>query len=50
MKRITIISTIAAAMFLGATSCNLDLNPAGTIDPSNALQTISDAEHLCHPT
>ena len=46
MKRITIISTIAAAMFLGATSCNLDLNPAGTIDPSNALQTISDAEHF----
>lgn len=46
MKRITIISTIAAAMFLGATSCNLDLKPAGTIDPSNALQTISDAEHF----
>ena len=46
MKRIALISTIAAALTLGVTSCNLELRPVGTIDPSNALQSIEDAEHF----
>lgn len=46
MKRIAIISTIAAALTIGVTSCDLDLRPVGTIDPSNALQSLSDAQHL----
>lgn len=46
MKRLAIISTIAAALTIGVTSCDLDLRPVGTIDPSNALQSLSDAQHL----
>lgn len=44
MKRLAIISTIAAALTIGVTSCDLDLRPVGTIDPSNALQSLSDAQ------
>ena len=45
MKKTFILTTILAAA-LSVTSCNLDLRPAGTIDPENALQTLSDAEKL----
>ena len=46
MKKTIIISTILAATAFAVTSCNLDLRPAGTLEPANAFQTLSDAEHL----
>lgn len=35
-----------AAAAMGLAGCNMDLRPAGTIEPENALQTISDADRL----
>ena len=46
MKRISIISTILAAMVLSVTSCDMDLRPAGTLEPENAFQTATDAEYF----
>lgn len=46
MKRISIIPTIIATAALAVTGCSLDLRPAGVIEPDNAFQTLSDADHL----
>lgn len=45
MKKILIISSVFAAL-VSAVSCNMELRPAGTVEPGNALQTIDDAEKL----
>ena len=45
MKKILIISSVLAALAC-AVSCNMELRPAGTVEPGNALQTITDAEKL----
>lgn len=45
MKKLLIISSILAVL-AGAVSCDMNLRPAGTIDPDNALQTIADAENF----
>lgn len=45
MKKTFIISTILTAA-LGLSSCDMNLTPAGTVFPENALQTIDDAERL----
>lgn len=45
MKKILLISGIFAAL-VSATSCNMDLRPAGVIDPNESLETKEDADKL----
>ena len=46
MKKTFIIPTILTAAALGLASCDMNLTPAGSVFPENALQTIEDAERL----
>ena len=46
MKKKILIASLFAAMTMGVTSCNMDLQPHGVIAPDNAFQSIDDAERL----
>ena len=47
MKKKTILTTILAAVLgLGITSCDMNLEPAGTLGDSNSLRTMSDAQNF----
>lgn len=48
MKHILTKITLAAALVLGVSGCNMDLRPYSVIDPENALETYADAEKLAN--
>ena len=45
MKRILLIIS-SLAVLIGSVGCDMDLRPAGTVDPNNAIETITDAENF----
>lgn len=46
MKKKTILATALAVLGLGITSCDMNLEPEGTLGLNNSLQTLSDAQNF----